>query len=174
MYARQHSTVSEGLVTGLIGALFLAAWYLGSDAAHGRLLHTPSVLGQVFLAADSTPVTRSIVPQAVMEYTALHVVVFLVVGVLLAAAVHTSLRHPTWRSGMIIGLAIGIGMVMVFLFLVPSFEHDASLRWSVLLGSVVAFLVMAVYLWRRHPSLGQAVRETEAPGPPHPPGGPRV
>jgi hypothetical protein len=174
MHARQHSTVSEGLVTGLIGAVFLAAWYLGSDAAHGRLLHTPSVLGQVFFAADSTPVTRVIVPQAVMGYTALHLVVFLIAGVLLAWAIHASLRHPMWRSGIVIGLAIGVGMVMVFLFLIPSLEHDASLRWSVLLGSVVAFLVMCGYLWRRHPGLRRAVQETEAPGPPHPPGDARV
>jgi hypothetical protein len=170
--------LQEGVLTGIVGALILLAWYIASDAVNARLLHTPNVLGQLVFAADTTPTVRQIVPGAVAGYTALHVAVFLAAGVLLTWLHHLALRHPAWRSGVLIGLVVGVGMVEVFLFMAPPIAGDAALRWSVAFGSIVAALAMGIYLWHRHPEFGRAVHDTplgsEVESPPHPPGPPRV
>jgi membrane associated rhomboid family serine protease len=81
------------------------------------------------------------------------------------------MRHPTWRTGVVIAMVVALGYVYSILFMAPSFVKDASLRWSVVVGALVAGLVMLYYLWRRHPGLKQQLQEVEAPGPSHPPEG---
>src|SRR5687768_2527217 len=119
MRTQEHSTIREGLVTGLIGAALLAVWYLASDTVQGRPLYTPSVLGQVFLAADTLPAVRRVVPEAVAGYTALHLAVFLAVGVLFAWLVHLATRRPALRAGVLIGLVVGLGWVHTLLLMAP-------------------------------------------------------
>ena len=170
MHVQEHSTIREGLVAGVLGAIVLAAWYLGSDAVHGQLLHTPNVLGKIFVAGDTTARATGIVPGAVAGYAAFHFVVFLVAGILLAWGIHAGMRHPTLRTGVVIAIVLGLGLLYTVLFSAPSFAGDPSLRWSVVLGALVAGIAMLIYLWRRHPSLAERVQETEAPGPSHPPG----
>ncbi len=174
MPEQAHSTVREGLLTGTIGAVILAVWYLASDVLRGRLLHTPNVLGQVVLQGEPRPSVGAIDSGAVAGYTALHLIGFLLVGIVLAWAIHAALRHPTWRTGVWIGLVVGLGAVFTFLLMAPPLVRDAYLRWSVLLGVLVTGIAMLYYLVRRHPDLRRAVRRVEQPGPPHAPGGPRV
>jgi hypothetical protein len=177
-HAARHSTLREGLVTGLLGAAFLAAWYVAADALNARVLHTPSVLGQLFLAGDGTPVAGRVVPAAVGGYAVLHLGFFLAAGVLLAWLTHLSLRRPALRFGVIIGLVLGVMFLQLLLFLAPPFARDPALRWSAMLGLVPTVLVMGYYLWRSHAELGRSVERlplgAEVKGPPHAPGGPRV
>jgi hypothetical protein len=170
MHAQEHSTIREGLVTGILGAVVLAVWYLGSDAIHGQVLHTPNVLGKIFVAGDTAARGTSIAAGAVAGYAAFHVVAFLISGILLAWGIHAAMRHPSLRTGVVIAIVVGLGIVYTVLFMAPPFVRDPSLRWSVVLGALVAGIAMLIYLWRRHPALTQQVQETEVPGPSHPPG----
>lgn len=167
--ASDHSTIREGLAVGLLGAIVLAVWYVASDAIDGHFLHTPDVLGRM-LVAGAAGHTAGILPGAVAGYAVLHVAVFLLIGVLMAWAIHAANRYPTVRTGVVIAVVLGLGYVYSILLSTPSFAGDSSLRWSVMVGVLVAFIAMALYLWRRHPSLRRQVHEVEAPGPPHPPG----
>ena len=53
MHAEEHSTVREGLVTGLLGASVVAVWYFLVDSAAGQPFHTPNVLGKILFRGRS-------------------------------------------------------------------------------------------------------------------------
>ena len=81
MHQKNHSILREGLLTGLVGALIVAVWYLIYDMGRGQLGYTPNVLGQVFVGRDTTPAVHTIVPQAVADFALLHFVLFFLFGI---------------------------------------------------------------------------------------------
>lgn len=177
MHDHQHSTVREGLLAGLLGALVVALWYFAVDLGRGEMFYTPSVLGQVFMARDTMPTTRHIVPQAVAEYSVLHVVVFLVLGIVLSWLTHLAIRNSTLRMGVWLGLVISFLFFLGFLFVLFSITDERFPWWPSLVGSLLGIGSMGFYLWRRHPALRRTFQEAplgaEVKPPPHPPGGPR-
>ena len=174
MEARQHSTVREGLITGLLGAAILAAWYFVFDLAAGRPFHTPNVLGKVFFRGDLEPGLREIVPQVVAGYTVLHVVIFALAGIGLTLLVHLAARNLALRMGVWMGLVVAFAFFAGLTYMLTTATGERLPVWSVLGGSLLAVAAMAWYLWRRHPrlasdaQLGDEVKTT-----PHAPGAPR-
>ena len=55
MVHHRHNLAREGAVTGVIGAVVVAAWFFFIDLAQGRPLATPSVLGEVFVFGSAAP-----------------------------------------------------------------------------------------------------------------------
>jgi hypothetical protein len=172
MNRQDHSTLREGLLTGLIGALVVALWYIGVDLGRGRLWHTPNVLGQVFVARDTMP-TAQIVPQAVAEYSLLHFGVFILLGVILTALTHMAIRSPALRMGVWLGLVIAFLFFLGFLFMLYSATDQRFPWWPALGGALLGIGSMGLYLWRRHPALRGSLTEAplgaEVKPPPHPP-----
>jgi hypothetical protein len=169
-----HSTLREGLFTGLLGGLVVAAWYAAVDIGRGQPLYTPNVLGQVFAAGDTIPVVRGVVPQAVAEYTLLHFGIFLLLGVVLTALTHMASRNPALRMGVWLGIVISFVFFLGFLFVLYSITH-ARFPWLTAFGGgVLGIGSMALLLWRRHPGLRGTFHEAplgdEVRPPPHPPG----
>lgn len=171
MQQREHSTVREGLLTGLIGGIVVAVWYLAVDLGRGQLLHTPSVLGQVFVGGDTMP-TAQVVPQAVVQYSLLHFGVFFLLGIVLVALAHLATRNPSLRMGVWFGLVIGFLFFLGFMFMLYSATDERFPWWPALGGSVLGIGSMALFLWRRHPALrgtfDQAPLGDEVRAPPHP------
>ena len=177
MHVQEHSTVREGVVTGAIGAVIAAAWYLIVDAASGQPFHTPNVLGKIFFRGDLTPGVRQIVPQVVLGYTVFHFITFVVVGMGLTLLVHLATRNIALRMGVWIGLVVAFGLFAGLSYMLGTATGERLSPWPVVSGSLLGVLGMAGYLWRRHPSLGRSFDRAplgaEGPSPPHPPGGPR-
>jgi hypothetical protein len=172
-----HSTLREGLLTGLLGGLVVALWYAVVDLGRGQPFYTPNVLGQVFVARDTIPTVRSIIPQAVAEYSLLHFGVFFLLGIALAALTHMAIRNPALRMGVLIGLAVAFVFFLGFLVVVYS-DTQERFPWMTALGAgVLGVGSMGGYLWHRHPDLRGTFREAplgdEVEPPPHPPGPPR-
>src|SRR6476469_5349560 len=152
MSSREHSVLGEGALTGLIGAAIVAVWYLIVDVAKGQPLHTPNVLGQVFVGRDTTP-GYHVMPQAVAEYSVLHLVVFLVLGMLLVWLAHLASRNPSLRMGVWLGLVIGFLLFLGHLVMLANLTRQ-QLPWAAAIGgSNLGFAAMAFVLWRRHPRL---------------------
>lgn len=174
---RQHSTLREGLLTGLIGGVVVAVWYLVVDLGRGQLLHTPSVLGQVFVGADTTP-SLAVAPQAVAQYSVLHFAVFLLLGIVLVALTHLATRSPSLRMAVWLGLVIAFLFFLGFLFMLYSATGERFPWWSAMGGSVLGIGSMAVFLWRTHPGLRgtfkQAPLGDEVRSPLHPRERPRL
>lgn len=174
----EHSTFREGLVSGLMGALIVAAWYFVIDAAAGRPFHTPNVLGKIFFRGDVTPGMRTIAPAAVAAYTVLHLLMFVLAGVGLTLLAHLASRNLGLRMGIWIGVVVTWFFFAGVTFTVATLTGERLPLWTVILGSLLGTTAMAVYLWRRHPRLARSFQENsrgaEMEAPPHPPGGPRA
>lgn len=177
MQEQRHSTIREGLLTGLIGGVVVAIWFLAVDFGRGEPLNTPNLLGQVFVARDTMPSVQRIVPQAVAEYSLLHFGVFFLLGIVLVSLTHMGTRSPSLRMGVWLGLFIGFAAFLGFLFVLYSVTEQRLPWWPALVGSILGMGSMGWYLWRRHPGLRGTFREAplgaEVKPPPHPPGASR-
>ena len=173
MHVQEHSTVREGIVTGLLGALIVAVWYLVVDTAAGRPFHTPSALGGVFFRGDANPGARDVVPSLVAGYAFVHVIVFALVGMALTLLVHLAARNLALRMGLWIGLVVASAMLAGLAYMLTASTAGRVPPWTVVLGTLLGTVTMAVYLWRRHPRLGsEAPLGAEVRTPRHAPGSP--
>jgi hypothetical protein len=172
MALQEHSTLREGLLTGLVGGLVVAVWYLVVDLGSGTPLQTPSLLGQVFVGRDTMPAVQRVVPQAVAQYAVLHFAVFLLLGIALVALAHLATKNPSLRMGVWLGLVVSFLFFLGFMFMLYSATDQRFPWWRALVGSVLGFGSMALLLWRRHPRLrgtfDQAPLGDEVKPPPHP------
>jgi hypothetical protein len=173
MQGREHSVVREGTVAGLLGAVIDAAWLLVFDAAAGRPLRTPNALGRVFFAGDVNPGAREISPEAVLGFTFVHFLAFLVGGIALTGIVHLVSRNPAFRMGLWIGLVVVFAYLSGLAYMLATSTGERVPFWSVAGGNLLALGAMAWYLWRRHPRLGtRAPLGAEVKTTPHAPGAP--
>jgi hypothetical protein len=174
MHVQEHSTVREGLVVGLLGAVVVAAWYLVFDMAAGKPFHTPNVLGKVFFRGDLEPGVREIVPRVVVGYTVLHLVTFALAGIGLTLLVHLAARHLALRMGLWMGLVVAFAFLAGLTFMLTTATGERLPVWSVGGGSLLAVVAMGWYLWQRPPRLASdAQLGDEVKATPHPPGAPR-
>ena len=93
-------------MTGVLGALAVAALFLVRDLTLGIPFLTPSVLGQVILQGSTLPVTDRALPGPALAYTGLHFAVFIVLGLLLAGFARAATTQPSLR----------FALVMIFIF----------------------------------------------------------
>ena len=175
--AREHSVVREGLLTGLVGGLIVAVWYLIYDAGQGQIGHTPNILGQVFVQRDTMPAVRVVSPAAVTDYALLHFASFFILGIVLTWLTHLASRNPSLRMAVWLGLVIAFAYFLGLLVMLYA-ATDQRLPWpSAVVGSVLGIGSMGLMLWRRHPHLRSTFREaplgSEIKPPVHPPGGSR-
>ncbi len=148
--------VEEGFYGGLIGAVTVGLLFLIHDLLTEKLFYTPALLGSLIFrgAPPADPATVDL-PMAI-AYNGLHLVVFILGGVVASFAVHEVDQHPLlWYL-----LASGfVGLVFA------GFLADAALgvpvlgRYHFWGGGVVAALAMALYFWRRHPDLARHLKE---------------
>src|SRR5262245_44253217 len=147
----------HGLVAGLIGAAIIAAWFLVYDAARGRPLRTPALLGAAAFQGVADP---SAVPTAtglVVQYTVLHGVVFALVGVLIAYLIVSAQSVPSGRLMLVIGL---LCFEVFFLAVVVLLARPVLTEvhwWMILVANALATLGMLIYFFVGHRSLGRAL-----------------
>lgn len=145
--------VREGFAVGLIGAGSVAVWFLIVDLIAGRPLFTPAVLGSAAFQGLRDPAMVVIGAQAVGAYTALHLLLFLLVGLIAAAMVAEAEKSPQvlWLLAeffFVFEFGFYAGVAIVFAPLL------AALAWiNVAVGNLIAAVGMGYYLWRAHPEL---------------------
>jgi hypothetical protein len=170
MHAQEHSTLREGVVTGLLGAIVVVVWYLLIDTAAGQPLHTPSVLGTIIFRGDLTPGVRHIVPGAVAGFTVVHLVFYILFGSLLTLLTHSAVRDLTLRMGVWMGLVCAFCLSAGLTYMLAVATGERLPLWTVLAGSFLGVAVMGWYLLRRHPEVRETGRPLgdEVDAPPHP------
>jgi hypothetical protein len=149
----RHDLLREGIITGILGAIAVAGWFLVIDALQGRLLATPSVLGQVILFNNPNPVVTPVQTGPIVAYTLLHVGAFIGFGIVLTHLVHLAMYSPLVRFAlMIVAVVFELFFFMVTYAL---YTGTSSLFpwWSVLAANTLSLLAMGFYLLRRHPGL---------------------
>lgn len=154
-----HRILREGLIAGAIGAGAVAVWFLLFDLVHGRPFFTPAALGSaLFLGASSLDaITVSFL--VVGGYTVLHILAFLVTGVLASGIVTASEDTPPLILGAVLFFVVFEAFFLGLLAMAAEFLLGSLAWWTVAAGNLLAALSMGYYLWRRHPKLRAALAE---------------
>lgn len=151
----KHDLLREGILTGAIGAMVVAGWFLATDLLQGRPLSTPSVLGQVILYGITDPVVSPPTTGPVIAYTLLHFGAFALFGVVVTQMVHLAMASSLARFGLMI-MAV-VFELFFFMLTYAVFTGTSFLFpwWSVLAANTLSLLAMSYTLVRRHPGLRQ-------------------
>jgi len=152
---QEHRTIREGLITGLIGAVLVAAWFLIADVAAGRpVFFTPAALGSALLRGATSVEAVEISLVTVLGYTVVHVAAFILTG-LVAAMIFSAAEN--------IAEAFLLGGVLLFvtfevfsigiLAIVSQWLLDTLNWWNIAIANLVAAASMGAYLVRSHRTL---------------------
>lgn len=150
----------EGIIAGLLGAGAVALWFLILDILKGKPLITPSILGEVILLRNANPSLDVVSTRAVIGYTALHLAVFMILGIIVAKLVDLSERYGVWRFAL---LMLFVVFEVYFYWMVQlGFTATSGLfpLWTVLVANTLAAAVMGWWLYRRHPALKAAFQSS--------------
>ncbi|MEZ4587515.1 MAG: hypothetical protein R2909_14050 [Gemmatimonadales bacterium] len=153
MTRHHHSYLRETIVTGALGAGAVALWFLVMDVLDGLALVTPSVLGQVILFGETEPILSRVVWPAVLAYSVVHLI-----GFLLFAAVVTRLVFLADRSQLALFALFMLFVAFEGFFsglMAMLFAGTAGLFpfWKVIGANSFALVAMGWYLLPRHPAI---------------------
>ncbi len=154
-----HPLLTQGLVTGLVGAGVVALWFFALDVAAGHPLRTPAALGAALLFGASNVASVDVNLGVVAAYTVVHVAAFVVAGVLFVAIAEQLERTPA--------LMLLAAMALIVLDAVVGAALALGAQWvvgtlgasSVLVANLLAVGAMSWYVWATHPLLRRRLHE---------------
>lgn len=138
----------EGSVGGLIGAATVAVWFLVIDTVMGDPLRTPRLLGEAFLRIEGGP-------PAVVAYTVVHVLAFVLFGIVVAVLIAGAEREPMFFFAVVI-LFTAFEVAFFALTLIGArWVLDELAGWTILVGNVLAAAAMLAYFFVGHRGLAR-------------------
>src|SRR5438128_6910741 len=149
------SVLREGVVAGVIGAAVVAVWFFAIDAIHGEPLHTPRVLGSIFLQKPEST-------QAIVVYTILHGVAFALFGVVGAVLIAGAERQPLFVFALVIFFTAFEVFFIGGVLIAAKWVLDEIAGWTVFLGNLLATVVMLAYFFQGHRELARRLTEAWA------------
>jgi hypothetical protein len=152
IHERSAAILEDGILTGVMGAAVVALWFFILDTARGRMLFTPSLLGSVVFLGQSPDQPISVNGFVVFAYTGLHVVLFLMAGLVIAWMFSLFEHNP--HFGIIILLLFLLFEAILFTFAAVIFPSlmGALGSLAVASGNLFAAIAMFWFLIRRHPT----------------------
>src|SRR5881398_1154719 len=142
----------EGVVAGLIGAAVVAVWFLAIVAIQGEPLRTPKLLGMALLR-QSAPTA------AVLSYTVVHGLAFVVVGMLGSLLIAGAERQPLF----VFALVIFFTAFEVFFFgavvILAKWVLDELAGWTIFVGNLLSAAAMLGYFFKGHRPLARRLTE---------------
>jgi hypothetical protein len=154
---RQSKTriIADGAIAGLIGGLVIAAWFFIFDAAQGHPLETPAILSAVLLHGVRQPVMNTIAWTLVAEYTIIHFLAFVVIGIIGGLLIDASEDRPEMFGTLLIfTIGFEVFFIALIIMLGPAAQATVSI-WKGMSGNLLATAAMlAFFLWR-HPALAE-------------------
>jgi hypothetical protein len=153
-----HSVLTEATDAGFLGGTAVALWYLLLDLVRGHPLRTPSVLGQVFLLGVDHPDVNGLAFGAIVGYTAVHFVAFVLFALIVAVLVRLAVDQPVVRFALLVLLAAFEFFFYVIVQLVSEEVGALFPLWTVVGANLLALTVMGMYFWRRYPEFSRIFR----------------
>ena len=151
-----QAIVREGAVAGFLAALTISAWFLATDLMQGRPFFTPAALGSALFLGASEISQVELTLWTVVGYSLLHFGAFMAVGVVASAIAGQVESMPPIVRGVVFLLVIFEAFSLGFFAVIAEF---ALSFWSIGAGNLLAVIVLAYYLWKRHPELKRALAE---------------
>lgn len=147
------TVLREGVIAGLVGAAVVALWFLALDWIRGDPLRTPELLGSALLRqAPGIP--------AVLHYSVVHGLAFILFGVVGALLIAGAERQPVFVFPLVILFtAFEVGFFGAVIILAKSVLDEVS-GWQIFIGNLLAASAMLAYFFEGHRQL--AHRMTEA------------
>ena len=134
--------VRSGVIAGVAAAVVVILWFLVIDLIAGEPLRTPAFLAGALFGTD----TPAFGTGNIALYTVIHLVVFALIGVVVAWVV----RHLDVVPPVLLGLAIGFLLFDLIFYgsvIVTGVDVIQALGWpEVLAGNLIAGIVLLVTL----------------------------
>lgn len=150
---RERRLLREALISGMLGAVAVALWFLILDIFQGRPFFTPAALGSAVLYGARSMDSVVIDVGTVLTYTGIHVAAFGLAGLLVAALMNAAERQPPLLLGIALLFvtfeALFIGLVAI----AASWLVDALQWWAIVVANIIAAVAMGAYLLYVHPRL---------------------
>lgn len=143
--------ILDGVIAGVCGAAVIAIWFLLLDAVRGQPLQTPALLAASLIPGLHNAAAAGTIPWLlVAEYTALHFLTFIVIGVAGAFMIEAAARdRALFPSLLLFVFAFEVFFIAVVMLLGPS-AVAVMPWWKVMIGNGLATAAMlAVFLWRQ-------------------------
>ena len=156
---RGHPLLTQGLITGLVGAGVVALWFFALDVAAGHALRTPAALGAALLFGASNVAAIDVSFGLVAAYSVVHVAAFVMAGVLFVAIAEQIERTPALILVALMGMIVLDAVVGATLALGAQWVLGTLGVWSVLVANVLAVCAMGWYVWATHPLLRRRLHE---------------
>jgi hypothetical protein len=158
----EHRTLREGIITGLVGAVTVAVWFLAVDLISGRLLFTPAALGSALFLGARGVAEVEISAGVIAGYTLLHVLAFILVGCVAAVVAATAEQESEVILLGAILLFVTFEAFFVGMLAIISNWLVAELSvWSIATANVIAAISMGAYLYVKHPRLLHDLRHRD-------------
>lgn len=151
--------VREGVVSGVIGGLIVALWFMAYDAALGQLFHTPALLGALIFNGMAAPHNFAVSTALVLGYTALHFFAFILFGIAASITMAASEWEPLLALGVLI---LFVWFELCFIALVTFLNQSALLElgwWNIIGGNLLALAGIIAYYEYGHPRVVPRIAE---------------
>jgi hypothetical protein len=140
------AVLREGVTAGILGAAAVAVWFLAVDWIHGEPLRTPIVLGTNLLRQPSPE-------SAVFLYTVVHVVAFVVFGIVAAFLLAGAEREPMLVFLVVILFTAFEVAFFGWIVIVARWVLDELAGWTIFAGNLLAAVAMLAYFFKGHRTL---------------------
>jgi hypothetical protein len=159
MQARRANIIAEGLVAGVLAHLAIAIVLVLADLFAGRWpFYTPTLVGSMLLEGGVQGCQVAPSATILLAYTSIHLVTLMFFGLLASWLMHGSEKQPIlWLGALFVFIFVAWHLAGAVLGVLGPAQECLSL-WPPSVAGVAGALAMAVYLWRSHPGLRQALR----------------
>ena len=152
MRAGTTRLLRDGLIAGCIGYAVVVLFVSAIDAFRGRPpFHTAAALGSALFYGLEDPAQLVMQPGPVLAYNGLHLVVFLVLGLIMAWLARLAERGPQFWF-----IAAALFMVVLphafgFPIWFSGVVSEVISFWLVVIAASAAALAMGAWFWFTHP-----------------------
>jgi hypothetical protein len=149
--------VREGVVSGVIGGVIVAVWFLIYDVVIGHPFHTPALLGAIVFNAMHQPESVAVTTAVVLGYTVLHFFAFIMFGIASSILMVASEREPVLALGELI---LFVWFEMCFVAFVTFLDATTVQEigwWNIIGGNIVALAAIIAYYEHGHPRITRRI-----------------
>lgn len=159
MNEKRKRLLADALVAGVVGYATVVAFFAAVSLAQGRSpFHTAALLGGALFAGLRDPAAVVLDPGVVLAFNGLHLLAFLLFGLLAAWLVYEAELHPEfWYLAFILfvtAAVVSYGAVLALTVLVGTLVSP----WLLVLSTVLGAVAMAGYLAGAHRALLRVIR----------------
>jgi hypothetical protein len=153
MMGEWTAVVREGVVSGIIGGIIVAVWFLIYDLVSGHPFHTPALLGAIVFNALHQPESVAVSTAVVLGYTVLHFFAFIMFGIASSILMVASEREPVLALG---ELVLFVWFELCFVAFVTFLDNTAVQEigwWNIIGGNIAALAAIIAYFEHGHPRI---------------------